>query len=71
MESSIDVIWGTPILKSPTVGAIIELLSKYPKDLPFTMMDADTNWIIDTIHLTVSDDGIEFFGIYDEMKDGK
>lgn len=56
------------VLFEPTVGQVIELLSKYHKDMPFRMEDADTNWTIKIIHVDEVVGELFFSGDYSEMQ---
>lgn len=58
-----------------TVGELIETLSSYPHTVQIVIEDADTQWLIDTIHhdISVGSDGIRrvvLSGLYSEMKGG-
>ena len=56
-------------IERPTVLDIIKELQKLPKDLPFIIIDPDTGWTIDIIHIKSDDKFVSFTGEYPEMTD--
>lgn len=58
------------VLVRPTVAQMIAALQKYPPDIPLTIEDADTNWVITTIHIDQYDHELQLWGCYGEMEKG-
>lgn len=54
-------------IKQPNVSDIIKELQKLPGDTPFIMIDPDTEWVIDTVHIETNDKRVSFTGKYPEM----
>ena len=54
-------------LYKPTIKELIEYLSKFDKDMPIRMNDADTDWKIDNFHFEISNGTLEMYGVYWEM----
>lgn len=55
------------VLRFPTVGDVIEHLSKFHSAAPFRIEDADTNWTIGLIHVTEDGGAVWLSGEYSEM----
>lgn len=55
------------IINEPTIGDFIKKLQEYPLNTPLRILDADTSWIIDRIHLKINDDKLFLSGEYYEM----
>lgn len=55
------------LLHKPTVGQLVTALSHYPQDKEVVIEDADTGWLIETIHID-HEEKIVIWGDYTEMK---
>lgn len=65
VDKNEEPVW---VVKNPTVAELIAKLQTYPQDAVVNMVDADTNWTIDIVHMLRDTDGVVWlWGEYYEM----
>jgi hypothetical protein len=56
------------VLNNPTVGQLMDFLSKFNRQKSVILEDPDTGWEISIIHTYEQDDKLYLTGSYGEMK---